>query len=234
MIENTAAVMGWMGLSEGGYVDDKDDPGGPTSHGVTERVWHADLKLRGLPPSDVRNVTKEIANRIFAEQYLAPVWFNRLPSGLDYSVGDYSVNSGPRQSVKDLQRVLNDLGSNIAVDGHMGLATLAAITEYETSVIIIMHCQRRLAFMKKLKVWWKYKNGWTRRVMGEDTGAQDDDIGVIDRSVRLSRYKNKNAIPGPKANPGRATGKPQTGLFDLIALLINSIIRTFTGQTAKA
>ena len=234
MIDNTAIVMKWMGLSEGGYVDDKDDPGGPTNYGITERVWHADLKLRGLPPSDVRNVTKEIANRIFSEQYLSPVWFNRLPSGLDYTVGDYAVNSGPGQSIRDLQRVLNDLGAKLTVDGHMGIATLAAVAEYETALIIIMLCTRRLAFMKKLKVWWKYKNGWTRRVMGEDTGAQDDDIGVIDRGVRMARNKRILSIPDPGPNQGRATGEPQTGLIDLITVFINSIIRAFSGETAKA
>lgn len=226
MIGNTGRVMNWLGLSEGGYVNDPDDPGGPTNHGVTERVWHGWLKMNGRAKSDVRNVTKAVANEIFSAQYLAPVWFDRLPDGLDYAVADFAVNSGPVRAVKELQQSLIKFGQQLAVDGHMGVSTFAAVMAVpDTGLLVAELCNRRLAFMKRLPIWWKYKNGWTRRVMGEETGAQDDDIGVIDRGVRMAH--GAKIVGAPKGAPGKATQDPVNDFFALLIKWTLDIIRSY-------
>ena len=228
MIENRDLAMGWYGLSEGGYVNDPDDTGGPTNHGVTERVWHAYQRSIGVEPSDVRGCTQAVANLIFAQQYHQPVWFDRLPSGLDYTMGDFSINSGPSRAVMTLQQSLNDLGHKLIVDGHMGLLTLAVINaEPDVGLVISAVNHARLDFMKRLKNWWKYKNGWTRRVMGEEHGAQTNDTGVIDRSIRMAHGATISGAP--EAAQGKADGNPVGAILALIKPLIDFIVTLLKG-----
>ena len=152
MRENRDQVLDWLALSEGGYVDHPADPGGATMRGVTQRVWTAWRRQRGLPQLDVRQVSAADAREIFTWQYLQPIMFDRLPSGLDYCQADFAVTSGPVRATRALQRVLRDLGHDIAVDGHMGLVTLGAIAgEPDAALIISAVCQRRMAFLKRLK-----------------------------------------------------------------------------------
>ena len=206
MKNNLSRVLDWLNLSEGGYVNDPKDPGGPTNRGITERVWHSWQRNNGLEQSSVRGITKEQAEQIFIEQYFEPVWFNRLPPGLDYCMADYSVNSGPARAVKELQRVLTGL----TVDGIMGNNTLAAINDNkDTAVLIETVCKKRLAFMKTLRHWPRFKNGWTTRVNE-----------VEETSVRMSR-----ALPlgnlGTTETQGRASGEPINLLLQLILAIIN-------------
>jgi lysozyme family protein len=42
--------------------------------------------------------------------------------------------------------------------------TLAAAYRADPRKVIAAICDERLAFMKRLKIWRTYKNGWTRRV----------------------------------------------------------------------
>lgn len=195
MIENQAKVLKWLGLSEGGYVNHPRDPGGATNLGVTQRVYDSWRKNVGKPIRSVKHITKDEAHRIFVQQYFSPVWFNKLPSGLDYAMADYSVNSGPSRAVKDLQRTLNELGMSIAADGHMGVVTMHAIDQRSTDSIIIKLCERRMRFLKSLSHWSSFGVGWTRRVMGEKWGIQDWDGGVIDRGVKMSQGEEHLSVP---------------------------------------
>jgi lysozyme family protein len=168
MRNNSTQVLKWLSLSEGGYVNDPKDPGGPTNRGITERVWHSWQQNNGREQSSIKLITRKEADRIFVEQYFNPVWFNRLPPGLDYCLADYSVNSGPARAVKELQRVLNSRSkAGLTVDGVMGNNTLAALKEDDDTVILITTiCSNRLKFMRSLRHWKRFKNGWTSRVNG--------------------------------------------------------------------
>ena len=95
---NTAKVLKWMGLSEGGYVNHPDDPGGATNFGVTQATWDRVRKSKGLAPKSVKHLKKSEADDIFEKFYLHPVMFDKLPSGLDYTMADFSVNSGPSRA----------------------------------------------------------------------------------------------------------------------------------------
>ena len=216
MKQNEQVVLEWTGLSEGGYVNHKKDPGGPTDRGITQRTYDAWNKLKGKPQKPVKGISKAEADEIFVSQYFTTVRFNELPSGLDYAVADFAINSGPSRAVKELQRVLG-----VEQDGVIGLKTLAAIKTKNPQLLIVAYCERRLAFMKSLKIWDTFKNGWTTRVMGKINGQQDDDIGVIDRAVRLSK---KNVyIPTPTSvGSGKANDSQQSFwklILDFIMIL---------------
>ncbi len=114
---------------EGGFVNDPDDPGGATNHGVTlgtMRRLGLDLDADGtVDAGDVRALTADQATDIFLRHYFEDPGIGALPECLQASVFDMYVNAGAN-AVKILQRLLNDMGLAVAVDGALGPETLAA------------------------------------------------------------------------------------------------------------
>lgn len=114
---------------EGGYVDDPDDPGGPTNFGVTIHTMRAlGLDLDGdgdVDAHDVRMLSREAAVEIFITHYFTAPGIGRLPVPLQASVFDMYVNAG-RNAVRILQRLLREMGHDVAVDGVIGPLTARA------------------------------------------------------------------------------------------------------------
>ena len=114
---------------EGGFVDDPDDPGGPTKHGVTIHALRRlglDLNRDGrIDADDVRAMTTARAVSIFTEHYFRRPGIDRLPDPLHPSVFDMYVNAGA-EAVKILQRLLCDMRITVAVDGVIGPQTVSA------------------------------------------------------------------------------------------------------------
>lgn len=114
---------------EGGFVDDPDDPGGATKYGVTiHTMRRLGLDLTGdgaVDVADVRLLTRQKAVDIFVQHYFDKPRVSSLPNVLHASVFDMYVNAGS-QAVKILQRLLRDMGFNVAVDGVIGPKTAAA------------------------------------------------------------------------------------------------------------
>ena len=114
---------------EGGYVDDPDDPGGPTKFGVTLHTMRRlgmDLTKDGsITGADVRALSKKQAVEVFLRYYFEAPRVAMLPEALQASVFDMYVNAGS-QAVKILQRLLREMGFDIAVDGAIGPKTASA------------------------------------------------------------------------------------------------------------
>ncbi|OOY08125.1 holin-associated N-acetylmuramidase [Thioclava sp. F36-7] len=114
---------------EGGYVDDPDDPGGVTKHGVTLgtlRRLGRDLTGDGrVDEMDVRSLDPAQAAEIFIEHYYKSPRIDRLPPSVQASVFDMYVNAGGN-AVVILQRLLGDMGQRVVVDGIIGPQTIAA------------------------------------------------------------------------------------------------------------
>ncbi|MRX51272.1 peptidoglycan-binding protein [Paracoccus sp. S-4012] len=117
---------------EGGYVNDRDDPGGPTKYGVTL----ATLKRLGLDKTgdgrvdlaDVKALTRSDAQRIFVEHYFRQPRIAELPLAVQPSVFDMYVNAGAN-AVKILQRLLTRMGFAAQDDGIVGQQTIRAARE---------------------------------------------------------------------------------------------------------
>ena len=152
-------AMGVLAAHEGGYSNHPSDPGGATMKGVTKRVYDAYRKGKGEAARDVRKITDAEVYEIYRRQYWDAVRGDELPSGVAYCVFDAAVNSGVSQAAKWLQRAVG-----VADDGAIGSITLAASERFAAADVIDGICDRRLAFMKRLKQWSAFKNGWTRRV----------------------------------------------------------------------
>ena len=114
---------------EGGYVNDPDDPGGATNHGVTigtMRRLGIDLNGDGkVTTEDVRRLTRARAIEIFLAHYYEAPGISRLPDALRASTFDMYVNAGSN-AVKILQRLLREMGYEVSVDGTIGPQTAAA------------------------------------------------------------------------------------------------------------
>lgn len=143
---------------EGGYVDHPQDPGGATNKGVTIATFRRYVKADATK-ADLRNITDEQVAAVYYKHYWAAVLAHRLPSGVDYAVFDFAVNSGPARAVKYLQAVVG-----AKIDGRVGPETIKAVEAMWAADIVNRLCDRRMAFLRNLKTWGTFGKGWTRRV----------------------------------------------------------------------
>lgn len=159
MKQNQAQALKLIGLSEGGYVNDPNDPGGETDRGITQRTFDAWNASKGRQKRPVKGITKEEAEEIIVSEYFTTVNFNSLPGGIDYAVADFGVHSGPAKAVKVLQKILG-----LTQDGIAGAMTIAAASKINASLLIDEYMNARLAYMKTLRTWKYYGKGWSSRV----------------------------------------------------------------------
>jgi len=115
---------------EGDYVNDPDDPGGPTKYGVTigtMRRLGLDLDQDGdVDAEDVKLLSVDKAIDIFIEHYFYKPRIAELPAPLHATVFDMQVNAGGN-AVKILQNLLNKMGFDSGpADGVIGKKTINA------------------------------------------------------------------------------------------------------------
>jgi lysozyme family protein len=117
---------------EGGYVNDPDDPGGATNHGVTihtMRRLEMDLTKDGkVDASDVKALDPARAAEIYVRHYFREPKLDLLPEPLQASVFDMQVNAGAN-AVRILQRLMAAFGLPLADDGVVGPATARTVAE---------------------------------------------------------------------------------------------------------
>lgn len=145
------AVVGGVVATEGGFVDDPNDAGGATNHGVTEQVAREhgyDGPMQELP--------EDTARRIYAETYIEAPQFDRVLA-LSPAVGtklvDIGVNAGPGRAGQWFQQSLNDLSRGgrdytpVGVDGAVGPRTLAAYRALEQRRGRVKACELTLKLL---------------------------------------------------------------------------------------
>ena len=116
---------------EGDYADHPADRGGPTRFGITEAVARANGyagPMRDLP----RQKAAQIYRRLYWTRPRFDAVDGRAPT-IAAELFDTGANMGPKVAAAFLQRALNALNrgardyADIAVDGRIGPATLAAL-----------------------------------------------------------------------------------------------------------
>lgn len=143
---------------EGGYTNHPSDPGGPTNFGITIHDYRRYINPNGTA-SDVKNMKLAQAATIYRARYWDIQHCDEMPSGVDYAMFDYGVNSGVGRSQKVLQRILK-----VAVDGIIGAKTLAALKAQDPQFVVLAICRERLGFLQALRTWPVFGKGWGRRV----------------------------------------------------------------------
>lgn len=129
---------------EGGYTNHPSDPGGPTNFGITLADYRKYINKNGTA-EDVKNMTVLQAKSIYKKRYWDAVDADNLPSGVDYAIFDYGVNSGVGRA-----RKINAKYANIADP----VKRINAI------------CDERMAFLRSLRTFPVFGKGWTNRVAG--------------------------------------------------------------------
>lgn len=79
---------------EGGYSNDKNDPGGETNFGISKRAY---------PNEDIKNMTRDRAEKIYYENYWIKSGCDKLPEPLNIVVFDTAVNMGRSRAKKFLK-----------------------------------------------------------------------------------------------------------------------------------
>lgn len=153
--ENFAKCLAQVLKYEGGYVDHPKDPGGPTNKGVTQAVYDAWRKNNQQPLQSVRYITDTEVGAIYRREYWDRICGDDLPSGVDFAVFDYAVNSGVSRAAKTLQAVVG-----VTQDGQIGPATIQATKTY----VAMSVTNKRLAFMQSLSIWSTFGKGWSARI----------------------------------------------------------------------
>lgn len=163
MDRNFARALPLVLTHEGGFVHHPSDPGGATNKGVTLATFRAYVKPGGTV-DDLKRITDEQVATVYYRHYWAAVNAAALPSGIDYAVFDFAVNSGPARAAKYLQVILG-----VEQDGRVGPKTIAAAKAKDARSIINGLCDARLAFLKRITsggklLWNTFGKGWDRRV----------------------------------------------------------------------
>jgi lysozyme family protein len=194
MRANLSHALDLIFASERGFSNHTDDPGGPTQDGVTLATLSA-WRKRPVSIAELKALGSEERNAIFAAQYADPIRFAELPDGLDYCVLDCSVNSGPNRAGRILQQAMGMTGKDIdGVIGAKTLAALKAVKAMEVTALIADYCDDRLSFMRSLRNWRTFKNGWTARVHTVEDEALHMAAGVVPNvAVREALPANANA-----------------------------------------
>ena len=155
MKENYDKSLALVLRYEGGYVDHPKDPGGPTNKGVTQDVYDHWRQKHGQPTQSVRNISMEEVGGIYRQLYWDKISGDDLPSGLDFAVFDFAVNSGVDRAAKYLQSIVG-----VPQDGQIGPQTILAAKTYVATALT----NKRLGFMKSLSIWSTFGKGWQDRI----------------------------------------------------------------------
>lgn len=80
---------------EGGYSNNKDDKGGETNYGITQKTYSLYLKKKNIQNKTVKEITKEEATNIYYEEYWLLSGANKISDfKLAYLLFDSCVNHG--------------------------------------------------------------------------------------------------------------------------------------------
>ena len=122
---------------EGGYSNDRDDPGGETKYGITKATFEHAKRLGIVSKSGVGEITREDAEAIYRALYWEPLKCGELPLWAGVLVFDTAVNQGLYWAVLHLQSALNSLYIHdtrapryyLKEDGVLGEKTLSAVRD---------------------------------------------------------------------------------------------------------
>jgi len=175
-------ALGAVLRHEGGYTEDH---AGATNYGVSLRYLKTlkidadgdgyqdgDLDRDGdIDADDIRGMSMADAARIYYTQWWARYEYGLLwNSGVATKVLDLSVNIGPKQCHRVLQRAIWGCGIQVEVDGALGPKTLAAANRLPGLMLMVAIRTDAAAFYRGLADknpdrFLKYLRGWLNRAL---------------------------------------------------------------------
>jgi len=186
---------------EGGWADHPKDPGGATMKGIILATY-ARYKGRKVTKAELRAISDAEVATIYKGEYWDKVRGDDLPSGMDYTVFDASVNSGIGRGPKWLQRAVG-----VKPDGKIGRDTLAAARAADPAKVIVAANAYRIGFLKGLRIWSTFGKGWSRRVAEVEAFSLKLAVGAVAAKAEIIPQAEQRVSANKKATaaPGAAT-----------------------------
>lgn len=141
--------------AEGGWVNDKYDPGGETKYGISRRSY---------PNVDIANLTPDQARDIYVRDFWGPFNCDKMPFPVALGVFGLAVMSYD-DAARIIQKSLESLGQPIVVDGVIGSKTVAAIKKADPAALFDEFMARRAVFHAANDPNRRFLLGWLRRLM---------------------------------------------------------------------
>lgn len=166
MKQNRAAALAYIDDDEGPELNiSAGEPGGSSCHGVTMELLQIYNKAHSLPAptlDDMKAMTSELAGTIYSWQFLDPLRFDELPSGIDYRMADAAISLGGTGAILILQMSLRIY----PFSGKMDDATMSAVKAADPNIVIAALDAAWLAWKHGLGAsgWTKFNHGWLNRV----------------------------------------------------------------------
>ena len=151
--------------SEGGFVNNPQDPGGMTNLGITKKSLEEWLG-HDVDEKFMRKLTPEMAAPFYEQKYWRACYGEVLPRGLDFVVFSFAVNAGPGRSVKLLQQAIGCLS-----DGVIGSRTRELISNSNIATLIVKFSEARRDYYRALKTFPIFGKGWLARTDMEEKEA---------------------------------------------------------------
>jgi lysozyme family protein len=144
---------------EGGYVNDKADPGGETKFGISKRSY---------PHLNINDLTLDQAREIYHRDFWTKAKCEQIvDENLAVKFFDLCVNMGISQAVRLVQRALRAAGQNVIEDGVIGPATLAAINKADPTDLLAALKSEAAGFYRLIAQanpsQQRFIDGWLRR-----------------------------------------------------------------------
>lgn len=149
--------------SEGGYVNNPADHGGPTNWGITESVARA----HGYT-GDMRDLSRVFAKQIYKEAYWDALGDDVHPA-IKFQAFDFAVNAGVSTAIRKLQAAID-----VADDGIWGPLSKAKLVTMDVNDVLMRFAAQRLQFYTLLSTWPTFGKGWVRRVAKDLTYSAED------------------------------------------------------------
>lgn len=152
---------------EGGFVDHPSDPGGATKYGISLRFLQdvgVDIDRDGdVDADDIRELTIEQAKVLYYRKFWSRYDYGSLGGHkVAAKVFDLSVNMGPRQAHKLLQRALRACGARLDDDGILGPITRGAVRDADQDCLLVALRSEAAGFYRYLRK-PEFERGWLRR-----------------------------------------------------------------------
>ena len=154
---------------------DKRYPNFPvhTYRGVTWKTWKTYSARKGMEVSPDKFVNMSIATweDLLKTLYWDAIQGDKIRSqGIAEMLFEAVWGGGSKRFNIDLQTYLQKSGYDIAADGTVGPKTVDALNRYTRSKkneedLILYLTNKRLQYLQNLDDWWKYKTGWSRRLV---------------------------------------------------------------------
>jgi len=159
-------------VSEGGYVNNKNDSGGETNMGITIGTFkrYAEKLFNTKPTSsNLKKLTQEQAKMIYKEAYWKEIQADKIDNeNIAYIFYDFSINSGNKTAITYVQKALNGIGIKTKENGKIGKQMLDSINNADSYKLFNEIKKTRMSYYDQIiknnpknKV---FEVGWKKRI----------------------------------------------------------------------